>query len=183
MNGGANADIARSPGFGTFQLMSLVSLRMLIGWHFLYEGLAKITNPYWTSAGYLQESQGWFSEWFVSLAANPGTLTAVDYLNQWGLLLIGLALLVGIYARTAAWFGVILLALYYLAAPPFPGLEYAIPAEGSYLIVNKLLIELAALLVVLGFPTAHRVGLDRLLRKRRALNEIGGDLAAEGGAK
>jgi thiosulfate dehydrogenase [quinone] large subunit len=156
---------------------------MLIGWHFMYEWLAKITNPYWTSAGYLQESQGWFSEQFISVAANPGLLTAVDYLNQWGLLLIGLALILGIFERVAAWAGVLLLALYYLAAPPFPGLEYAIPAEGSYLIVNKLLIELAALLVILGFPTSGRVGLKRLMNRKGGGRGAGSTPEAEGGAR
>jgi thiosulfate dehydrogenase [quinone] large subunit len=141
---------------------------MLIGWHFLYEGLAKLTNPYWTSAGYLQESKGWFAGMFTDLANNPGALGLVDNLNQWGLLLIGLALLVGVFSRTAAFAGVIMLALYYLAAPPFPTLEYAMPAEGSYLIVNKILVELAALLVVMAFPTAHRIGLDRLLFRNRS---------------
>ena len=183
MNDAAKAGTARSADLGTFQLTALVSLRMLIGWHFMYEGLAKITNPYWTSAGYLQESQGWFSEQFISVAANPGLLTAVDYLNQWGLLLIGLALVLGILERVAAWAGVLLLALYYLAAPPFPGLEYAIPAEGSYLIVNKLLIELAALLVILGFPTSGRIGLQRLLNRNKGARGAGSALAAEGGAK
>jgi thiosulfate dehydrogenase [quinone] large subunit len=140
---------------------------MLVGWHFLYEGLAKITNPYWTSAGYLQESQGWLSEQFLSLAANPSALTVVDYLNQWGLLLIGLALLLGFLVRPAALAGAVMLLLYYLAAPPFPGLEYSIPTEGSYLIVNKILVELAALLVIVGFPTSDRVGLDRLIFRKR----------------
>ncbi|MBI4409310.1 MAG: hypothetical protein HY561_06350, partial [Gemmatimonadetes bacterium] len=37
----------------TFQTSALVALRMLVGWHFLYEGLAKMTSPYWSSAGYL----------------------------------------------------------------------------------------------------------------------------------
>jgi thiosulfate dehydrogenase (quinone) large subunit len=163
MNGASKKVPGSLPVYGRFQLGALVTMRMLIGWHFLYEGVAKIANPYWTSAGYLRESQGWFSQFFVDLANNPGALTLVDHLNQWGLVLIGLALLVGTFERTAAVAGVVLLALYYLAAPPFPGMEYTIPAEGSYLIVNKLLIELAALLVVLGFPTAHRIGLDRLL--------------------
>lgn len=158
---------ARTADLGSFQLTALVILRMLIGWHFMYEGLAKITNPYWTSAGYLQASQGWFSERFISISASPGLLTAVDHLNAWGLVLIGLALLVGLFERTAALAGVVLLALYYLAAPPFPGLEYTLPAEGSYLIVNKQLIELAALLVILGFPTAGRVGLKRWLERSR----------------
>jgi thiosulfate dehydrogenase (quinone) large subunit len=162
MNGASKKVSGRSPDYGRFQLGALVTMRMLIGWHFLYEGVAKITNPYWTAAGYLRESQGWFSQYFVDLANNPGALTAVDYLNQWGLVLIGLALLVGTFERTAAAAGIVLLALYYMAAPPFPGMEYTIPAEGAYLIVNKILIELAALLVILGFPTAHRIGLDRL---------------------
>jgi thiosulfate dehydrogenase [quinone] large subunit len=182
MNRAGKTGWTRSGDLGPFQLTALVGLRMLVGWHFMYEGLAKIMNPYWTSAGYLQESQGWFSERFISLAADPGLLTAVDYLNQWGLLLIGLALLVGIFERVAGWAGILLLALYYLAAPPFPGLEYAIPAEGSYLIVNKLLIELAALLVVVSLPTADRVGLQRILGRSRRIESGGLGAGAEGGA-
>ena len=56
-----------------------------------------------------------------------------------------------------------MLALYYIAAPPFVGYVYSMPAEGSYLIVNKVLIELTALMVTLAFPTGRRVGLDRLI--------------------
>ena len=62
-----------------FQSTALVALRILIGWHFLYEGLAKLTNPYWTSAGYLAESQWWFKGLFLNIAANPTLLTLVDY--------------------------------------------------------------------------------------------------------
>jgi thiosulfate dehydrogenase [quinone] large subunit len=167
------------PTYGGFQLTALVALRMLVGWHFLYEGIAKLTNPYWTSAGYLQESQGWFSGLFQGLSADPGVLTLVDHLNQWGLLLIGLALLLGSFVRVAAVAGVILLFLYYLAAPPFPGLEYGIPAEGAYLIVNKVLIEIGALLVILGFPTSRQVGLDRLLARKRIAESAGRSLATE----
>jgi len=165
--------------YGTFQLTALVSLRILIGWHFFYEGLAKITNPFWTSAGYLQESQGWFSGFFESLSASPSTLAAVDYLNQWGLLLIGLALILGVFVRFAAWGGIALLALYYLAAPPFPGMSYGIPAEGSYLIVNKLLIELAAFMVLLGFPTAHLFGLQQFWTNRGVDQTAGPEMATE----
>lgn len=148
--------------YSKFQLTSLVALRMLIGWHFLYEGIAKFTNPYWTSAGYLQASQGPFSDWFVSLAADPGRLGMVDALNRWGLVLIGAALVVGFGARLAAFLGAVMLLLYYLANPPLLGLESAIPTEGSYLFVNKVLIEMVALLVLVAFRTSHLVGLDRL---------------------
>ncbi len=148
--------------YSSFQLTALVALRMLIGWHLLYEGIAKILNPYWTSAGYLQASQGPFSDWFLGLAANPGTLGMVDALNKWGLVLIGAALLVGFGARLAALLGAVLLLLYYLANPPLLGLETSVPTEGSYLYVNKVLIEMVALLVLAAFPTSHLVGLDRL---------------------
>jgi thiosulfate dehydrogenase [quinone] large subunit len=146
-----------------FQTGALVALRMLIGWHFLYEGLAKLTNPYWTSAPYLADSKGWFGPLFEGLAASPAAVTVIDALNAWGLTFIGLGLLLGLLARPAIIAGIVVLALYWLAAPPFPGLEYAMPAEGSYLIVNKVLIELAALVVLLAFPTSRQYGLDRLV--------------------
>jgi len=150
-----------------FQSIALVTLRIVIGWHFLYEGLAKLTNPYWTSAGYLAESKGWFGGVFLDIAANPSVLTVVDHLNVWGLILIGAGLMLGALTRFATIAGIVLLALYYLAAPPLIGLSYAMPAEGSYLIVNKVLIELVALTVLLAFPTGHIVGLDRLIFRQR----------------
>jgi thiosulfate dehydrogenase [quinone] large subunit len=59
----------------------------------------------------------------------------------------------------------VLLALYYLAAPPLVGYEYAMPTEGSYLIVNKILVELAALVVMLAYPTGASWGVDRFLHR------------------
>jgi thiosulfate dehydrogenase [quinone] large subunit len=151
------------PRYSNFQITALVALRMLVGWHFLYEGLSKIINPYWTSAGFLSESKWLFSKLFLYVAANPTPLVVVDFINKWGLLLIGLGLLLGCLTRAATLGGIALLFLYYVAAPPFAGYAYAMPAEGSYLIVNKVLIELAALLVLLAFPTGKIVGLDRLI--------------------
>ena len=102
--------------YSRLQLTSLVALRMVIGWHLLYEGIAKILNPYWTSAGYLQASQGPLADWFLGLAADPTRLGVVDALNKWGLVLIGAALLLGFMSRFAAFFGAVILFLYYLAS-------------------------------------------------------------------
>jgi len=146
------------------QLSALVALRFAIGWHFFYEGVSKAVNAYWTSAGYLDQSQGILSGWFVDLASNPGTLALVDFLNVWGLILVGLGLMLGFLTRTAAFFGIIMLALYYLATPPWPGFVYSIPSEGAYMIINKTFIELCALFVTLLFSTGHIIGLDRLVR-------------------
>jgi thiosulfate dehydrogenase [quinone] large subunit len=153
------AGTVTTPGYTNFQLTALVVLRLLIGWHFFYEGLAKLINPYWTAAGFLSESQWWFKGFFVSLAANPGSLAIIDFL---------LGLLLGGLTRVATIAGIVLLFLYYIATPPFVGYVYSMPAEGSYLIVNKVLIELGALVVLLAFPTGALFGLDRLLLLKRA---------------
>jgi uncharacterized membrane protein YphA (DoxX/SURF4 family) len=58
----------------------LVLLRIAIGWHFLFEGLAKIesvsigpteTNRPWTSEGYLREANGPFGEIFRRQIGDP----------------------------------------------------------------------------------------------------------------
>ncbi len=147
------------------QLFWLVVLRVLIGWHFLYEGLVKLVNPNWSSVGFLLDSEGIFKDQFHSLAANPNILNATDFLNIWGLIAIGLSLILGLFSRYAIMAGIILLSFYYLSHPPFIGLKYAMPMEGSYLIVNKILIELVALVILLLFPTAKQIGLDRFIFK------------------
>jgi uncharacterized membrane protein YphA (DoxX/SURF4 family) len=147
---------------GAWQEAFLILLRVAIGWHFLYEGLVKLASPGWTSAPFLAESRWLFSGAFHWIAAHPAVLWVVDQLNVWGLLLIGLALVLGAFSRFAAVSGIVLLSLYYVASPPLPGLP-ANGAEGSYLIVNKNLVEILALCVVAVFPARGFFGLERRL--------------------
>ena len=149
------------------QLSWLVILRMAIGWHFLYEGLVKLMNPNWSSVGFLLDSRGFLESFFHSLTSNPNTVNIIDQLNIWGLILIGLGLILGFLARPVCIFGIVLLATYFLSHPPFPGLRYAVPNEGSYLVVNKNLIELIALAVLFVFPSSRYIGIDRLIFKRK----------------
>ena len=146
------------------QKLSIPVLRILIGWHFLYEGIAKLLNPNWSAAGFLSESQ-WllsgFSEWII---ANESILNIVNFLNVWGLILIGFGLILGIFTRLAAISGTVLLLLYYFTNPPLIGMYYAVPSEGNYLIINKTLIEAAALLVVAAFTEFDRFRIDCLLK-------------------
>ncbi len=146
-----------------FQLYSLVTLRVLIGWHFLYEGVSKIINPYWSSAAYLLDSKWLFSGLAETIVSNPILLSISDYINMWGLAIVGASLMLGLFCRYTALMGMGFIILYYIFAPPLLGLEYSRPGEGSYLIVNKNLVEACALLVIHSFPTSHVIGLDRLL--------------------
>lgn len=149
--------------YSKIQLTWLIILRLFIGWHFLYEGMIKVMNPNWTSLPYLLDSQGFASSFFVKLTQNPGLMDTVNLLNEWCLLLIGLALIVGGFTRLACIGGILLLAMYYLSHPSFIGASYMMPFEGSYLWIDKNLIELAALGVLFVFPTSQIIGIDRWL--------------------
>ena len=151
------------------QAFALIILRILIGWHLLYEGLVKVLGHGWTAASFLAGSQGPFADLFKAMAVNPTVLVIVDQLNQWGLVLVGLGLILGILNRWACIGGMLLLFLYYISNPPLIGIDPGI-AEGNYLIVNKNLVELFALLVLLLFPTEKIVGLRRLLPSDVGLN-------------
>ena len=144
-------------------MTTVVVLRVLIGWHFLYEGVAKLPKPDWSAAGFLKQARGPLADLFHGMAANPNVLEIVNPLNMWGLTLIGLGLILGCFTRLAAASGILIILMYYLCNPPFVGYFYSIPTEGSYLIVNKNLVELAALAVVLVTGSGRAAGLDRII--------------------
>jgi len=156
--------------YSGIQLYSLFILRLLIGWHLLYEGIAKLINPGWSSVGFLRESQ-WIMSGFANwVASDSGVLNVVDFLNTWGLIAIGIGLILGLFSRVAAIFGTILLLMYYLNNPPLVGLEYTLPAEGNNLVINKTLIEAVALFVLIVFPTSHILGLDIFVNRLKQKN-------------
>ena len=156
-------DLTNNDVYSGSQLFGLVILRILIGWHFLYEGISKLVNPYWSSAAYLLDSKWIFSSLAERIVANPTLLEVTDSVNMWGLTIVGLSLLLGFMSRYGAIAGLVFILLYYIFAPPFIGLEYSKPGEGSYIIVNKNLIEACALYVLYLFPTSQLIGLDRLI--------------------
>jgi thiosulfate dehydrogenase [quinone] large subunit len=162
-----------STTFGRTTMIAITTLRVLIGWHFLYEGLTKLTATSWTAAGYLKQARGPFAEQFRSLAARPDLLANADLVTMWGLTIVGACLILGLFTRLASLAGIAFILLFYLAAPPLIGYFYAIPSEGSYLVVNKNLVEAAALAVVLLTGSGRFAGLDRivhgLIRRRPSL--------------
>ena len=158
--------------YTSMQIYVLVALRLFIGWHLLYEGFTKLLIPNWSSSGFLNESL-WilsgFSHWIIS---HSGVLSAVDFLNTWGLIAIGAGLILGLFTRAAAMSGAILLFIYYLNNPPLIGLEYSVPTEGSYLVISKTLIESVALVALAVFPSGLFAGLDMLVFRFRNRNNM-----------
>jgi thiosulfate dehydrogenase [quinone] large subunit len=150
--------------YSTGQLLSLIVLRVAIGWHFLFEGIAKWLNPKWSAKAYLMDSKGFLSDLYYWMAQNELALSWVNWSNKIGLCLIGFSLITGLLSRWGAFAGIFLLSLYYFSHVPMVGVEYMLPTEGSSLWVDKNLIEMLALFVCAFFPTSHYFGLDRLMK-------------------
>ena len=133
---------------------------------FSTKDLLKVTNPDWSAADFLNNSIGPFASLFKSIALNPTLLGLADFLNQWGLVLIGISLMLGLLSRWACLGGMLLLGFYYFANPPFIGLADSSITEGNYLIVNKNLIEFFALWVLFQFHDSKVFGIDRFFWKQ-----------------
>ncbi len=168
----------QSTGATSIQQLLLVLLRFSIGWHLFYQGLGKLRAVEWTARGYLEASTGPFASLFQGIAEGPKLMAWADFLTVWGLMVLGILLMVGLFTRLSALGGIALLMLFYLAAPPLASEGFTVmSSEGAELYVNKTLLEALALLLVLSFPTGQMVGLDILLRHRRE-----GKRAASSGA-
>ena len=144
-------------------MIAITLLRVFVGWHFLYEGLTKLTSSTWSAAGYMKASRGPFASVFKWIASQPHLLDNANLITMYGLTLVGVLLILGLFTRLASVAGIGFILLFYLCNPPFVGYFYSIPTEGSYLIVNKNLVELCALAVVLLTGSGRFAGLDRIV--------------------
>lgn len=141
------------------QKLSLLFLRLSLGWLFFYAGITKVLDPKWSAAGYLKAAQtatglyGWF--------ASSQNIGWVNFLNEWGLTLIGTALILGLFVRLAALSGILLMVLYYLPILNFP---YVGKGATSF-IVDQHIIFIFALLLLWSFDAGKYWGLNNTIRK------------------
>ena len=118
----------------------ILLLRFSLGWIFFYSGLTKVLDPEWTASGYL-ENAGTFSGFFEWLAS-PQNITWINFLNEWGQIAIGAALILGIFVNYASFFGALMMALYYLPVLDFPFVK------NGFLIDDHIIYALAFLLLI-----------------------------------
>ena len=133
--------------------VTIFFLRVSLGWMFFWAGITKVLNPAWSAAGYLGGAKTFpeFYQWLTQ----PGLLPWVNFLNEWGLTLLGAALILGVFVRLSSILGSILMLLYYLVILQFP-----YPNPQSFLIDQHIIYILA--LLVLGSQRAGRVwGLEK----------------------
>lgn len=136
-------------------------LRFYVGWQWLQAGWSKLYNPAWTGSkagaaitgfvtnaltktgGEHPDVQGWYA-WFLERLVLPNA-KSWGYLVTLGEVLVGIALILGIFTGIAAFFG------------GFMNMNYLLAGTVS---INPILLALAATLV-LAWRTAGWWGLDR----------------------
>lgn len=139
---------------------SLLAGRLIMAYIFLQAGLEKLFDPGWSAAGFLANAVADgnpFQAFFTGMAGN----VVVDQLVIWGQLLIGVALLLGLLTRFAAFWGAVMMVLFWMASLE-GGLMQGLPVEHGWIVTYHLVY--AVLLFALGAWGAGRVlGLDRKL--------------------
>ncbi|OGF69142.1 hypothetical protein A3H65_00980 [Candidatus Giovannonibacteria bacterium RIFCSPLOWO2_02_FULL_45_14] len=134
------------------QKLSLFLLRVSIGWLFLYAGLSKLMKGNWSAAGYLNSAKTFpdLYHWFAS----PGILPVINFLNEYGQILIGISLILGILVRYSSISAVLMMILYYFAVLQFPKI-----GTTAY-IVDEHVIYALVLLLLFAMRTGKILGLE-----------------------
>lgn len=140
-----------------------IPLRLYAGWQWLAAGWNKLGNSVWTGeqagaavTGFVQgalqktggahpDVQGWYASFLENLVLPNAAFWS--QLVTWGEILVGIALIVGVFTGIAAFFG------------GFMNMNYLLSGTVS---TNPILLAIAILLV-LAWKTAGWWGLDRWL--------------------
>jgi thiosulfate dehydrogenase (quinone) large subunit len=140
---------------------AILALRIVMGWILLQGGLTKIFDPSWTAAGYLNNAvpEGNPFTFWSAMAGAP----MIDFLNQWGLTLTGLGLILGALVRFSAFWGAVMMFFYWLSSLE-GGLSAFLPVAHGWVIDDHIVY--IALLFGLGAVGAGRIaGVDAWLER------------------
>lgn len=136
-------------------------LRLYLGWSWLSAGWGKIGSPAWTgdnagaaitgfvngalakTGGEHPDVQGWYA-WFLNTLVLPYA-NVWSYLIAWGEVLVGVALIIGLFTGIAALFGSLM------------NMNYLLSGAVS---TNPILL-IIAILLILAWKTAGWWGVDR----------------------
>jgi len=129
-----------------FSKLALFLLRVGTGWMMFYAGYTKLIDPTWSAASYLTGAKTFpeLFNWFLQ----PSILPAVNLVNEWGLTLLGVSLILGVFVRFASILGAVMMMLYYL-----PLLQFPYPNAHAYIVDEHIIYAL-----VLLFFAAIRAG-------------------------
>lgn len=134
----------------TWIAYALFALRLMMGWVFFYAGIVKVIDPNWSARPFLLNVDP-VNPLVDVWAAMADWVWLLTPLNQVGLTLVGIGLILGAFTRMSAFFGATMMLFYWGSAYPFP----------DAILIDFHLIY-AFLLFMLGAAGAGRIlGLDQ----------------------
>jgi thiosulfate dehydrogenase [quinone] large subunit len=138
--------------------MAVFLSRVGLGVLFFYAGITKVLNPSWSAAGYLNSAKTFpgLYHWFAS----AGNIGWVNLVNEWGLTLVGVALIIGLLVRWASIGGILLMVLYYL-----PTLQFPYVGANSYL-VDEHIIFITVFFILIASNAGTYWGLGSMFHGR-----------------
>jgi len=140
------------------QKFLILSLRIAIGWIFLYAAYQQITDPDWSAAAFLGQTRTAhdFFTWFAA----PSQVLITDFLVKWGHLFIGLSLIFGFMMGLSGSLAAVLMFAYYLGHLDFPFVE-----DQSNFLVDFHLIYVGILCYLIAARASYFYGLDGLMQR------------------
>jgi thiosulfate dehydrogenase [quinone] large subunit len=99
----------------------IVFFRLAMAWTFIYAASHQVFDPNWSVAGFLKGTKT-FHDVYAPFTT-PAWAPFITFFVGYGHLLIGLSLLVGLFVRVSAAFGILLVLLYWTAHMDFPFIE------------------------------------------------------------
>src|SRR5262249_5913897 len=99
----------------------IVFFRLTMAWTFLYAASHQVFDPSFTVVSFLKTTKT-FHDLFA-IFTTPAMAPVTTFLVEYGHLAIGLSLLVGFMVRVSAVFGVLLMAIYWMAHMNWPFIE------------------------------------------------------------
>jgi thiosulfate dehydrogenase [quinone] large subunit len=136
----------------------ILIFRLLMAWTFLYAASHQVFVPGWSVAGFLKGTKT-FHDVYAPFTT-PAWAPIITIFVEYGHLLIGLSLLVGLLVRVSAGFGILLMLVYWTAHMDFPYIE-----NSNNFIVDYHIVYGSLLAYLIYKRAGHAWGLDAWAEK------------------
>lgn len=141
-------------------------MRIALGWTFLYAASHQVLVPGWSVTGFLDHTKTFHS--FFSIFTGADIAPVITFLVEYGHLLIGLSLILGLFVRISGACGIMLMILYWMAHMNFPYIS-----DHNNFLVDVHVISALVLALLIVKHAGHVWGLDAVVEKYRVVSRSG----------
>ena len=136
--------------------------RLSMGWIFIWSGFDKLITGFSSEGFLVNASKGPLKDIFVDMGTSQTALDVIDPLVIWGQILIGFSLILGLFTRVGAFFGALLMLMFYLPV--------LYPENNPFMDEHIIYIGILALLGALG--AGRILGIDSYLEQTETVKKM-----------